>query len=37
MTTSKSNAVYDTLISLRNKLTRTNGVITSEAVNKLKD
>jgi hypothetical protein len=37
MTTSKSNAAYDTLISLRNKLTRINGVITPEAVDKLKD
>jgi hypothetical protein len=37
MTTSKSNAVYDTLISLRDKLTRLNGVITPEAVDKLED
>jgi hypothetical protein len=37
MTTSKSNAAYDTLISLRDKLTRLNGVITPEAVDKLKD
>ncbi len=37
MTTSKSNAAYDTLISLRDKLTRTNGVITPEAFDKLKD
>jgi hypothetical protein len=37
MTTSKSNAVYGMLISLRDKLTRTNGVITPEAVDKLKD
>jgi hypothetical protein len=37
MTTSKSNAAYDTLISLRDKLTRLNGVITPEAINKLKD
>ncbi len=37
MTTSKSNGVYDTLISLRDKLTRLNGVITPEAVNKLED
>jgi hypothetical protein len=37
MTTSKSNGSYDTLISLRDKLTRLNGVITPEAVNKLKD
>ena len=37
MTASKSNAAYNTLISLRNKLTRINGVITPEAANKLKD
>jgi hypothetical protein len=38
MTTSKSNVVYNTLISLRDKLTRLNGVITpEEAVDKLKD
>ena len=37
MTTSKSNGAYDTLISLRDKLTRLNGVITPEAVNKLED
>jgi hypothetical protein len=37
MTTSKSNAAYDTLISLCDKLTRTNGMITPEAVDKLKD
>jgi hypothetical protein len=37
MTTSKSNAAYDTLISLRDKLTRINSMITPEAVNKLKD
>jgi len=37
MTTSKSNRAYDTLISLRDKLTRLNGVITPEAVNKLED
>jgi hypothetical protein len=37
MTAFKSNAVYDTLISLRDKLTCTNGVITPEAVDKLKD
>jgi hypothetical protein len=34
---SKSNAAYDTRISLRDKLTRINGVITLEAVNKLED
>jgi hypothetical protein len=37
MTTSKNNATYDTLISLCDKLTRLNGMITPEAVNKLKD
>ncbi len=37
MTTSKSNAAYDRLISLHNKLTRLNSVITPEAVDKLKD
>ena len=37
MTTSKSNGAYDTLISLRDKLTRLNGVITPEAVDKLED
>jgi hypothetical protein len=37
MTTSKSNAAYDTLISLHDKLTCINGVITPEAVNKLED
>ncbi len=37
MTTSKSNGAYDTLISLRDKLTRLNGVITPEAADKLKD
>ncbi len=34
---SKSNAAYDTLISLRDKLTRINGVITPETVDKLED
>ncbi len=37
MTTSKSNGVHDTLISLQDKLTRLNGVITPEAVDKLED
>jgi hypothetical protein len=37
MAMSKSNAAYDTLISLRDKLTCLNGVITPEAVDKLKD
>jgi len=37
MTTSKSNGAYNTLISLRDKLTRLNGVITPEAVYKHED
>jgi hypothetical protein len=37
MTTSTSNAAYNMLISLRDKLTRLNGVITLEAVDKLED
>ena len=37
MTPSASNGAYDTLISLRDKLTRLNGVITPEAVDKLED
>ena len=37
MTPSASHGAYDTLISLRDKLTHLNGVITLEAVNKLKD
>ena len=37
MTPSASHDAYDTLISLRDKLTRLNGVITPEAVDKLKD
>ena len=37
MTTSKSNGAYDTLISLRDKLTPLDGVITPEDVDKLKD
>jgi hypothetical protein len=37
MTMSKSNGAYDMLISLRDKLTRLNGVITPEAVDKLED
>jgi hypothetical protein len=37
MTTSKSNGAYDMLISLQDKLTRLHGVITPEAVDKLKD
>jgi hypothetical protein len=35
MTVSKSNGTYDTLIYLRDKLTRLHGVITPEAVDKL--
>ena len=37
MTTFKSDGAYDTLISLRDKLTQLNGVITPEAINKLED
>ena len=37
MASSKSNKSYDMLISLCNKLTRLNGVITPEAVDKLED
>jgi hypothetical protein len=37
MTPSASHGAYDTLISLHDKLTRLNGVITSEAVDKLED
>ncbi len=37
MTTSKSNGAYDMLISLRDKLTCLNGVITPKAVDKLED
>ena len=37
MTTSKSNGAYGTLISLQDKLTHLNGVITPDAVDKLKD
>jgi hypothetical protein len=37
MTTSKINGAYGTLIYLQDKLTRLNGVITPEAVNKLED
>ena len=37
MASSKSNASYNMLTSLRNKLTCLNGVITPEAVNRLKD
>jgi hypothetical protein len=37
MTMSKSNMAYNTLISLRDKLTCINGVITPEAINELED
>ena len=37
MSSSSSHDAYDTLISLRDKLTRLNGVITPEAVDKLED
>ena len=37
MTPSASHGAYNTLISLRDKLTRLNGVITPEAVDKLED
>ncbi len=37
MTKSKSNGAYNTLISLQDKWTQLNGVITPEAVNKIKD
>jgi len=37
MSSSASHNAYDTLISLRDKLTRLNGMITPEAVDKLKD
>ncbi len=37
MTMSKSNGAYNTLISLQDKLTCLNSVITPEAVNKLED
>jgi hypothetical protein len=37
MTSPASSNAYKTLISLRNKLTRLNGVITPEAVDKIED
>jgi hypothetical protein len=37
MASSKSNASYNTLIFLHNKLIRLNGVIKPEAINRLKD
>jgi len=37
MTTSSGHGAYDMLISLRDKMTRLNGLITPEAVDKLED
>jgi hypothetical protein len=37
MTSSKSNVIYNMLISLHNKLTCLSGMITPEAINRLKD
>ena len=37
MSPSKSSRAYETLINLRDKMTRLNGVITPEAVDRLKD
>ncbi len=37
MSSSASHNAYDTLIALRDKMTRLNGVITSEAVDRLED
>jgi hypothetical protein len=37
MSSSSSHDAYDTLINLRDKLTRLNGVITPEAIDKLED
>jgi hypothetical protein len=37
MASSKNNASYNTLTSLRNKLTCLNGVITPEAIDRIKD
>jgi hypothetical protein len=37
MASSKNNASYNTLISLCNKLTCLNGVITPEAIDRLKE
>ena len=34
---STGHGAYDTLISLQDKMTRLNGLITPEAVDKLKD
>ena len=37
MSSSKSSGAYETLINLRDKMTRLNGVITPEAVDRLED
>ena len=37
MSSASSHDAYNTLITLRDKLTRLNGVITPEAVDKLED
>ncbi len=37
MSTTKSTSAYETLIGLRNKITRLNGIITPEGVDKLED
>ncbi len=37
MTTSTGHGAYDMLISLRDKMTRLNGLITPEAVDKIED
>jgi hypothetical protein len=37
MTSSKASGAYETLINLRDKLTRLHGVITPEAIDRLED
>ncbi len=37
MSPSKSSGAYETLINLRDKMTRLNGVITPEAIDRLED
>jgi hypothetical protein len=37
MDSSKSTTAYETLIGLRNKITRLNGIIMPEGINKLED
>jgi hypothetical protein len=37
MTSSKASGAYEMLINLRDKLTRLHGVITPEAIDRLKD